>query len=48
MRRLLLLLALICSMAASAQNADELYAEGKVLYEAKDYAAALAKLKPAA
>ena len=48
MRRLLLLLALICSMAASAKNADELYAEGKALYEAKDYAAALAKLKPAA
>lgn len=48
MKRLLLLLTLIISLTAGAQNADKLYAEGKALYEAKNYVAALAKLKPAA
>ena len=48
MKRLLLMLSLLLSMAASAQNADALYEEGKALYDAKDYVAALAKLKPAA
>jgi hypothetical protein len=40
--------ALLVSMTAGAQNADDLYTEGKALYDAKDYVAALAKLKPAA
>ncbi|MBQ8096175.1 MAG: sel1 repeat family protein [Prevotella sp.] len=48
MRQLLLMLALVLSMGASAQNADELYEQGKALYDSKDYVAALAKLKPAA
>ena len=42
------MLALMLSMSASAQNADQLYQQGKALYDAKNYAAALAKLKPAA
>ena len=48
MRKLFLMLALLVSMTAGAQNADDLYTEGKALYDAKDYVAALAKLKPAA
>ena len=48
MKKLLMMLALMLSMTASAQNADELYEEGKALYDAKDYAAALVKLRPAA
>ncbi|MGX8695117.1 MAG: tetratricopeptide repeat protein [Prevotella sp.] len=47
-RRILMMLALMLSMAASAQNADQLYEEGKALYDAKDYAAAVTKLRPAA
>ena len=42
------MLTLLLSMTANAQNADDLYKEGKALYDAKDYVAALAKLKPAA
>jgi len=48
MRQFLLILLLLAGMTASAQNADELYAAGKALYDAKDYTGALAKLKPAA
>ena len=48
MRRLLLLLMTMLCMGVNAQNADELYEQGKALYDAKDYTAALAKLKPAA
>ena len=48
MKRFLLMLTLLLSMTANAQNADDLYKEGKALYDAKDYVAALAKLKPAA
>ena len=48
MRKLLLLFALLVAMTAGAQNADDLYKEGKALYDAKNYVAALAKLKPAA
>jgi len=36
------------TMAASAQNADALYEEGKALYEAKKYEQAVPKLKAAA
>jgi len=42
------MLTLLLSMTASAQNVDDLYKEGKALYDAKDYVAALAKLRPAA
>ena len=42
------LMALVVSMAASAQNAEKLYQEGKALYEAKNYSAAFPKLKAAA
>lgn len=42
-----MLLMLLC-MTALAQSADKLYAEGKALYDAKNYKAAIAKLKPAA
>ena len=48
MKQLLLMLALMFSMTVSAQDAEALYNEGKALYDAKDYVAALAKLKPAA
>ena len=48
LRQFFLMFALLVSMTAGAQNADDLYTEGKALYDAKDYAAALAKLKPAA
>lgn len=41
-------MALVVSMAASAQNAEKLYQEGKALYEAKNYSAAFPKLKAAA
>ena len=47
-RQLLIIVALMLSMTASAQNAETLYDEGKALYDAKDYSAALAKLMPAA
>ena len=48
MRQILLTLTLMLSLTAGAQDAEELYAKGKALLEAKDYTAALAKLKPAA
>ena len=48
MRRLFLLLALMLSMTAGAQDIEKLYEEGKALYDSKDYAAALVKLRPAA
>ena len=48
MKRLFLMLALLVSMTAGAQNVETLYTEGKALYDAKNYAAALAKLRPAA
>ncbi|MBR3067996.1 MAG: sel1 repeat family protein [Prevotella sp.] len=48
MKRLFLMLALLVSMTAGAQNVETLYTEGKALYDAKDYVAALAKLRPAA
>ena len=50
MKRLyiILLCALTVCMAASAQNSDKLYKEAKALYDAKNYAAAVPKLKVAA
>ena len=48
MKRLFLMLALLVSMTTGAQNVETLYTEGKALYDAKDYVAALAKLRPAA
>ena len=39
---------LAVSMAAGAQSADKLYEEGKKLYDTKNYAAALPKLRAAA
>lgn len=49
MKKLLFtIMALIASMAAVAQSADKLYAEGKAFYDAKNYTAALPKLKAAA
>ncbi|MCR4601976.1 MAG: sel1 repeat family protein [Prevotella sp.] len=47
-KRLLLLFALLISITASAQDVDQLYTEGKALYDAKNYTAALAKFRPAA
>ncbi len=44
---LTLLLTLVCTLAM-AQSADNLYKEGKALYDAKNYSAALPKLKAAA
>ena len=38
----------VVSMSAFAQSADKLYDEGKKLYDAKKYAEAFPKLKPAA
>ncbi len=40
--------AMLCSITMSAQTADKLYAEGKALYDAKDYGKAIVKLKAAA
>ncbi len=45
---LIIIMALMVSMAVGAQSADKLYQEGKQLYEAEDYAAAVPKLKAAA
>lgn len=42
------MLVLLVAMTAGAQNADKLYKEGKALYDAKDYAAAVPKLQAAA
>ena len=44
----LMMLALVICVAASAQSADKLYSEGKALYDAKNYTAAVPKLKAAA
>ena len=42
------LLALTMSITVGAQNIDKIYDEAKALYDAKDYKAALPKLKVAA
>lgn len=47
-RLMTMMLALAICVLAGAQNADKLYEEGKALYDAKDYAKAVLKLKPAA
>ena len=44
----LMMLALVVCLAAGAQNADKLYKDGKALYDAKNYTAAVPKLKAAA
>ena len=44
----LTMIALGVCLAAGAQNADKLYKEGKELYDAKNYTAAVPKLKAAA
>ena len=43
-----LLLTVMLSLAAMAQNAEKLYKEGKILYDKEKYTEAIAKLKPAA
>lgn len=48
MRKWMTMLALLIGMVASAQNAETLYREGKALYDKKDYAKAIVKLRPAA
>lgn len=48
MKKLFMMLALMLSMTVSAQNVETLYEEGKALYDAKNYEAALVKLRPAA
>ena len=45
---LLTLIALAVGMTADAQSAEKLYKEGKALYDAKNYTAAVPKLKAAA
>lgn len=42
------MLSMAVSMAAMSQSSDKLYAEGKKLYDAKNYVAAFPKLKAAA
>lgn len=42
------MVALLLCIAACAQRAEALYKEGKALYDAKDYAKAIVKLKAAA
>ena len=42
------MLTLMFSLAIGAQSASKLYDEGKALYDAKDYAKAIVKLKAAA
>ena len=44
----MMMLALMLSIVSSAQNAEKLYREGKDLYDAKNYSAAVPKLKAAA
>lgn len=44
----LMIIALLTCLAASAQSAEKLYQEGKVLYDAKKYAEAVPKLEAAA
>ena len=48
MRHFLLWMTLFLSLSASAQSAAQLYEQGKALYDAKKYEAALPKLKSAA
>lgn len=48
MKTLLTLLTLFTSLTIGAQNADKLYEDGKALYDAKNYTAAVPKLKAAA
>ena len=49
MKRLMtMMVTLMLCMAASAQNADKLYEQGKALYDAKNYTAAVPKLQAAA
>lgn len=43
-----MMVTLVVCMTVGAQSADKLYNEGKVLYDAKNYAAAVPKLKAAA
>lgn len=45
---ILFVLAMTVALATQAQNVDKIYEEGKALYEKKDYAAALPKLRTAA
>lgn len=45
---LLIIMMLVVAVTTQAQSADKLYEQGKALYEAKDYSAALPKLKLAA
>ena len=47
-RLIMMLLTVVVSLTALAQNADKLYEEGKKLYDAKNYTAAFPKLKAAA
>ena len=47
-KMMMLMLTLMVSLAIGAQNVDKLYDEGKKLYDAKDYAKAIVKLKAAA
>ncbi|MBQ4029694.1 MAG: sel1 repeat family protein, partial [Prevotella sp.] len=45
---MMFMLTLMFSLAIGAQSASKLYDEGKALYDAKDYAKAIVKLKAAA
>ena len=47
-RILFVMVALVACMVAGAQSADKLYKDGKALYDAKNYTAAVPKLKAAA
>ena len=47
-RIIIIILGLMLSLGTVAQNADQLYKEGKALYDAKNYEQALPKLKAAA
>ena len=47
-RILFVMVALVACMVADAQSADKLYKDGKALYDAKNYTAAVPKLKAAA
>ncbi|MBQ7512103.1 MAG: sel1 repeat family protein [Prevotella sp.] len=49
MRRIVfMILALVATVAVSAQNADKLYEQGKALYDSKNYTKAFPMLKTAA
>jgi len=48
MRHYIMMLLMMVCTSAVAQNSERLYAEGKKLYDAKNYAAAFPKLKAAA